>query len=555
MSNLETVASKADGIESNPPETIDELPQVFGRYLLLQRLSRGGMGEIFLAKLGEIQGFEKLVIIKKILPHLAANSDFIKRFIDEAQVAIKLTHSNIAPVFEVGRVGSEYFLAIEYVEGRDLRKVIARQHDEAKRLPIDLCFYIGRELAAGLTYAHRRTDETGRSLSVVHCDISPPNVMVSFDGEVKIIDFGIAKSAIRVAGTNPNMGFGKFGYMAPEQLIRGAIIDRRADIYAAGVVLYELLTGERMLQFPEGADYRQMAKLVTAGKIPLLSERNPRLGTEFDEVVMRALATRPDDRYQNAEELRDTLAKKLAERNPTLSADSLANYVRTLFRDEITEEKNRIASLKAVDLTPFKDELTAISQHTVSIARAGSINRIGRSLSALSSRHRRGSLQFLQPWLRTLLMVVGGVIGGGLLIWIGAQVSTPAKLGQPRPAAFPPPPSLPIPVVTLPSTTVSPIIIPPVVLDPAASGERHRHHGVALRSTPPRATVTSEAVQAKFGQVKREYSVFKAKYGPILQDDWNAIAQEITFGKADKYPRLDSMLDSLRRSMASARAR
>src|SRR5436190_929658 len=207
----------------------DELPSVFGRYLLLKRLSRGGMGEIFLAKLGEIQGFEKLVIIKKILPNLAADQEFIKRFIDEAQVAIKLNHANIAP----------------------------------------------------------------------------PNVMLSFEGECKIIDFGIAKSAIRIAGTNPNMGFGKFGYMAPEQLIRGGIVDRRTDVYAAGVVLYELLTGERLFIFPEGADYRAIARMVTAGKFKPPSQRDPRLDPDLDKIVMRALASQKDDRYQTAEEFRD----------------------------------------------------------------------------------------------------------------------------------------------------------------------------------------------------------------------------------------------------------
>src|SRR5438874_10525235 len=135
------------------------LPQVFGRYLLLKRLSRGGMGEIFLAKLGEIQGFEKLVIIKKILPNLVADQEFIKRFIDEAQVAIKLQHANIAPVFEVGKVEGEYFLAIEYIEGRDLRRVINRQREQDTRLPPDMCLYICRELASGLAYAHRRTTD------------------------------------------------------------------------------------------------------------------------------------------------------------------------------------------------------------------------------------------------------------------------------------------------------------------------------------------------------------------------------------------------------------
>src|SRR5262245_54139094 len=180
---VEKTGQKTTG--QNPAVAERQLPHVFGRYLLLKRLSRGGMGEIFLAKLGEIQGFEKLVIIKKILPNLAADEEFIKRFIDEAQVAIKLQHANIAPVFEVGKVDGQYFLAIEYVGGRDLRRLVAKQREDRTRLPPDLCLYIARELASGLAYAHRRKDERGQSLALVHCDISPPNVMVSFEGEVK----------------------------------------------------------------------------------------------------------------------------------------------------------------------------------------------------------------------------------------------------------------------------------------------------------------------------------------------------------------------------------
>src|SRR5690348_4699381 len=160
-------------VAASPGPADNALPQVFGRYLLLRRLSRGGMGEIFLAKLGEILGFEKLVIIKKVLPNLAADGEFIKRFIDEAQVAIKLNHANIAPVFEVGRVDGEYFLAIAYIEGRDLRRTIARLRERGQPLPPDLALYVARELAAGLAYAHRRTDDEGRALSLVHCDISP----------------------------------------------------------------------------------------------------------------------------------------------------------------------------------------------------------------------------------------------------------------------------------------------------------------------------------------------------------------------------------------------
>ena len=545
------------------PAAEQELPKVFGRYLLLKRLSRGGMGEIFLAKLGEIQGFEKLVIIKKILPHLVADQEFIKRFIDEAQVAIKLQHANVAPVFEVGKVDGEYFLAIEYIEGRDLRRMITRQREERTRLPSDLAMFVVREMANGLAYAHRRTDESGRSLALVHCDISPPNVMVSFEGEVKIIDFGIAKSAIRIAETNPNMGFGKFGYMAPEQLVRGGIVDKRTDVYAAGVVLYELLTGERLFTFPEGADYRQIARMVTQGKFKPPSQRDPRLDPGLDPIVMKALASNKDDRYQTAEEFRDGIQVKLSQMNPTINADALAHFMRGLFRDEITEEHALVASMKAVDVAPFQDELDqATHKHTVTFARATGINKIIQRAAQPSGSIKIPTAEQLMAHPQRRGLFIAGtlfalVAGGGLALLFARPGHAPA--GQPlaaNPSTNAPPPTV-MPVVT-PLETPPPPVMPTPTRDvlPAHHAARHREkvNKIVTPKTLQHASHTPEQVQAKFRTVKSEYFAFKSQYGSVLEDKWNAIASEITFGKADKYDKVDAMLDSLRHEMAKVKA-
>jgi serine/threonine-protein kinase len=551
-------------VAASPGPAEKALPQVFGRYLLLKRLSRGGMGEIFLAKLGEIQGFEKLVIIKKILPNLVADQEFIKRFIDEAQVAIKLNHANIAPVFEVGKVEGEYFLAIEYIEGRDLRRMVSRQREERTRLPPDLALYIAREVANGLAYAHRKTDETGKSLSLVHCDISPPNVMVSFEGEVKVIDFGIAKSAIRMAETNPNMGFGKFGYMAPEQLIRGGVVDRRTDVYAAGVVLYELLTGERLFTFPDGADYRQIARMVTAGKFKPPSSRDPRLDPDLDGMVMKALASNKDDRYQTAEEFRDAIQVKLSQMNPTISADALAHFLRGLFRDEITEEHALVQSMKAVDVAPFQEELdAATAKHTITFARASLVNRImSRTPSASASiRQISGEDLFTHPQRRGLFFMgtlTALVAGGAVALWLVRPAAPP-----PAPVVVPPPP----PQVTTPVVTPLPVehVVTTQLALPQPSAAPPRHTPIVKRKVvappprhivkapPPQQQHTPNEVQAKFRTVRSEYSQFKSQYGAVLEDKWNAIASEITFGKADKFEKVDAMLDSLRREMARVR--
>ena len=342
------------------------LPQVFGRYLLVQRLSRGGMGEIFLAKHG-LAGFEKLAVIKKVLPHLAADQQFISRFVDEAQVAIKLQHVNIAQVFEVGRVGEEYFLALEYVEGRDLRRTLSLLGQKKQRLPVDLALFIGRELANGLAYAHRRTTSDGASLNLVHCDISPPNVLVSFEGETKVIDFGIAKSAMRGTATDPKMGFGKFGYMAPEQLIRGGIVDHRTDIYAAGVVLFELLTGKRLYEAGPEPDYRALAKKVAKGEHDLPSDVD-RVLAPYDDLVATALRPKADDRYQTAAEFRDAIQQALVAVNPTISTDQLGSFMRELFSEEMTAQRELHERVAKAHLSDFHDQLTSQTGTTISFA-------------------------------------------------------------------------------------------------------------------------------------------------------------------------------------------
>jgi serine/threonine protein kinase len=344
------------------------LPQVFGRYLLVQRLSRGGMGEIFLAKHGLV-GFEKLAVIKKVLPHLAADEQFISRFVDEAQVAIKLQHVNVAQVFEVGRVGNEYFLALEYIDGRDLRRILSLLGHRKRRMPVDLALFVARELANGLAYAHRRTTADGASLNLVHCDVSPPNVLVSFEGETKVIDFGIAKSAMRATTTDPKLGFGKFGYMAPEQLIRGGVVDYRTDIYAAGVVLFELLTSTRLYEAGPQPDYRALARKVARGEFPMPSHVDRQLAP-YDDLVAIALRPRPEDRYQSAAELRDAIQQCLVALNPTISTDQLGAYMRELFADEMAAQRELHERVASAHLADFQEQFHTQTISTVSFALA-----------------------------------------------------------------------------------------------------------------------------------------------------------------------------------------
>lgn len=519
------------------------LPKVFGRYLLLRRLSRGGMGEIFLAKSGELSGFEKLCVIKKVLPQLAADAEFIRRFVDEAQVAIKLSNVNIAPVFEVGMVDGEYFLALEYVEGRDLRRMLSRLHERRERMPADMALWIVRELASGLAYAHRRTDAQGRPLNLVHCDISPPNLIVSFEGEVKIIDFGIAKSAMHAGVTNPAVGFGKLGYMAPEQLVAGVLVDRRADVYAAGVLLYELLVGERLFTFPEGNDFRAMAQLVTSGKHPLPSQRDPSLGY-LDAIVGKALAADREHRFQAAEDLRDAVQTALSRLNPTLSADRVGTFVRKLFADEMADERTFLQQASEADLTPFAGELT--ETQTIVFAKAGAREGAGSDVS----EERSGTMPVLRvsPPGAKKQQRVGMLFWAGVLVLVVVVVSVATQTTREMRS----PPKAPIAVPTVPEVHLPPPPATPAP-SPTASVPPLRPGLKPQRKVDPSA-VSADAVQGKFMAVQREYSRFKKEYGARLDEEWNDILDLATFGLGgEKIVKLNSKLDQLRRRMAEIR--
>ncbi len=539
------------------------LPQVFGRYLLVQRLSRGGMGEIFLGRHG-LSGFEKLCVIKKVLPHLSEDEQFISRFVDEAQVAIKLQHANIAQVFEVGRVEAEYFLALEYVEGRDLRRTLRVLRDQRERLPPDLAIFVAREILSGLSYAHRRTDGRGNSLELVHCDISPPNVMLSFEGETKLIDFGIAKSAAKATATDPKLGFGKFGYMAPEQLIRGCDVDYRTDIYAAGVVLHELLTGERLYPMGETPDYRALARMVAKGRHPMPSHVDKRLAA-FDHLVARALRPDPDQRYQSAAEFRDALQHVLVAINPTISSDILGSFMRRLFADEVAEQRQAAARAEATDLQPWADLLTTQSATTVSFAMAHmplvapETAMVSRPLALpLRATQRRG-------------LLVTAILGGLVLVATVIAVVVGGDQGEATVTSPPPPDAIAVAVAAIITDAGAIVVdaeavavdagmaaaalrepVTPRVARPLRPDKRHVAKVVDAAVRP--RTASKKAIHSKFRKVSREYQSFKKRYGARFEQDWADLATYVQFAKSsDKLKTLDRKLDAFRTRMRRAR--
>lgn len=278
-------------------------PTPFGKYYLLERINVGGMAEVFKAKVVGVEGFERIVALKRILPHIAEDEEFITMFIDEAKIAVQLQHANIAQIFDLGKVDDAYFIALEYVQGRDLRGIFDDLHKHGQTMPLPQVCYVIMQVCEGLDYAHNKRDSQGRALNLVHRDVSPQNVLIGYEGEVKLIDFGIAKAAGKASKTQAGILKGKFGYMSPEQ-VRGLPIDRRSDIFALGIILYEMLTGQRL--FVGESDFSTLEKVRNVEVVPP-SSFNSQVPEPLEHIVLKALAKDVEDRYQNALDLHDDL--------------------------------------------------------------------------------------------------------------------------------------------------------------------------------------------------------------------------------------------------------
>ncbi|MCK6510210.1 serine/threonine protein kinase, partial [Myxococcota bacterium] len=313
-------------------------PIPFGKYFLMDRIAVGGMAEVFKGKTFGVQSFERTVALKRILPNIAEDQEFITMFIDEAKIAVQLSHPNIAQIFELGEVDHTYFIAMEYVQGRDLRTIF----DRAKRQkgPIvtpQMAAYVMAKACEGLDYAHRKRDNSDQPLHIVHRDVSPQNVLVSYDGDVKIIDFGVAKAQSKSTRTQAGILKGKFGYMSPEQ-VQGLPLDQRSDVFSIGIVLHEILTGQRL--FVGESDFHTLEKIRKAEAVPP-SRINPQVPQQLDAIVMKALARDLHIRYQYASEMQEDLQRFLYTMNPVFSRRDLANYMQHAFEADIAREKQR----------------------------------------------------------------------------------------------------------------------------------------------------------------------------------------------------------------------
>ena len=304
------------------------MPEIFGKYNLIQKIAQGGMAEIFLAtREGELGGFEKQVAIKRIFRHLTGREETVNMFFDEARIAATLNHPNIVQVYDLGEVEGYFYIAMEFVHGTDLRRVCKRGLDNGNYLPIYLATHIVANTAAGLHYAHTRTDDDGNPRNIVHRDISPQNVLLSMDGHVKICDFGIAKAENRLARTRTGQFKGKLSYMSPEQF-NGEFVDARSDVFNLGIVLYEITLARRL--FNAKTDFERMRQIANAQVTPP-SEIRPDFPPDLEAIIMKALASDPADRYQTAEQMQLELEEWVYERNKNVGAVQISNYMEQVF--------------------------------------------------------------------------------------------------------------------------------------------------------------------------------------------------------------------------------
>jgi len=324
---LPTPAVPAPQARPDVPAASEAIEE-YGNYFLLEKIAVGGMAELFKAQQRGVQGFQKIVAIKRILPNFSDNEDFVTMFIDEAKLAAQLTHPNIVQIFDLGKAGSSYYIAMEYVNGRDLRTLLKRVREFGLPFPEQVAAFVVMKIAAALDYAHRKRGFDDRELKLVHRDVSPQNVILSTEGAVKLVDFGIAKAASKASHTVAGALKGKLLYMSPEQAT-GQPLDNRSDLYSLGLVLFELLTGERCFQADSELGVLEKVRL---GRISDLARVNPKVSRDMAAIVSRALQKSVDHRYPSARFMERDLRDYLQRQGPPITEHDVAEYMNVLLR-------------------------------------------------------------------------------------------------------------------------------------------------------------------------------------------------------------------------------
>ncbi len=331
-------------------EAVAEVGSTANHYQVLAHLATGGMAELFLARGMSTTGVERYCVLKRILRHRASDVDFVRMFLDEARLAAQLQHANVAQVYDIGKLGDSYFFTMEYVHGETVRALLHHARALRRDVPIAAVLTMIAGAAAGLNHAHERIGIDGRALDIVHRDVSPSNLMVSYEGGVKVVDFGIAKAADRAQETRSGTVKGKISYLSPEQACGLSSIDRRSDLFSLGIVMWEMLTTERL--YKRAGDFESMSAIVDEPPV-LPSTRRAGIPAELDAITMRLLAKEPHERYQTGSELIEALEDAAARTGAMISASTLGRFVRELFgqRPEPWLDGNAIDMSEGVTVT------------------------------------------------------------------------------------------------------------------------------------------------------------------------------------------------------------
>jgi serine/threonine protein kinase len=386
-------------------------PRTFGRYQLFDRVGVGGMAEIYLARARTELGGARLVVVKQILPSLSGNEKFAEMLISEAKLAARLNHANVVQVFDLGRHEGVLFIAMEYIEGFDLNELLRRCARSSVPLPIDFALLIVMEALRGLSYAHRLTDDAGAPLGIVHRDVSPSNVLISFEGEVKLCDFGIARANDMADLLSEDVIKGKASYMSPEQA-RGDALDARADLFALGIILWELLSGRKL--YKTNNDGRSLLDLARKAEIPPVPSRGLPHEDRLHAIVHKALAPARDDRYPSAQAMLRDLEDYVASARLVASPIRFGEWLRDNFGENIIESRrSRERAAKAMEhgpaavlepfATPPPPPATPLADATPGRTSSPSSARTSASLSAPPAPASRFSL--------ALYLAIGAGIG------------------------------------------------------------------------------------------------------------------------------------------------
>ena len=370
----------------------------FGRYRVVEKIGLGGMAEVYRAETSTA----KAIAIKKILSNFTQNPKFIGMFLDEAKIMITLKHPNIVELYDFGKINEVYYLAMEWIDGKPLSSIVKRQLNQNMMFPIGIAVYIAMEISSGLDYAHNRKDSYNNFFGIVHRDVSPPNILISWTGDVKIADFGIAKAANKASLTKPGILKGKFSYMSPEQA-NGEEIDRRSDVFSLGIVLYEMLTGTRLFLRD-----KEFQTIDAVRKDKILSPRvyNPEIPEDLETVIMKVLDRNIKTRYQSADEFGDALEGVLVNHFPDLKKENAASFIQFLYpeREIIADKKKRMESIGF-----WSEKARSDSSLVKSIS-----SRIEKSKRGLWSRISEE--QVLSG--KSLLLLVLGILGlAGLILY------------------------------------------------------------------------------------------------------------------------------------------